>query len=113
MGQIDQAINAYKDGLKIDPNNASLQNDLKAAEDKKSQPAGGFDGMNFGGQNADFNQKYLQAFLKLMQHPETKDMISDPSFMQKVQMIMQNPAAAQVIIQQDPRFKKVMEVLSS
>ena len=40
-------------------------------------------------------------------------MISDPSFMQKVQMIMQNPAAAQLIIQQDPRFQKVMEVLSS
>lgn len=26
---------------------------------------------------------------------------------------MQNPAAAQVLAQQDPRFKKVIEVLSS
>ena len=26
---------------------------------------------------------------------------------------MQNPAAAQILIQQDPRFKKVMEVLSA
>lgn len=69
--------------------------------------------MNFGGQNNQFNQQYLNAFLKLMQHPETKDMVSDPSFMQKVQLIMQNPAAAQTVIQQDPRFKKVMEVLSS
>lgn len=33
--------------------------------------------------------------------------------MQKVQLIMQNPAAAQLIIQQDPRFKKVMEVLTA
>lgn len=33
--------------------------------------------------------------------------------MQKVQLIMQNPAAAQILIQQDPRFKKVVEVLSS
>ena len=48
-----------------------------------------------------------------MQNPETKDLIADPTFMQKVQLIMQNPAAAQTIIQQDPRFKKVMEVLSA
>ena len=33
--------------------------------------------------------------------------------MQKVQLIMQNPAAAQTVVQQDPRFKKVMEVLAS
>lgn len=33
--------------------------------------------------------------------------------MQKIQLIMQNPAAAQIVIQQDPRFKKVMEVLSA
>lgn len=68
---------------------------------------------NFGGQNQQFNQQYLGALMKLMQNPETKDLISDPSFMQKVQLIMQNPAAAQIVIQQDPRFKKVMEVLSS
>jgi hypothetical protein len=69
--------------------------------------------MNFGGQNGQFNEQYLGAFMKLMQNPETKDLVSDPSFMQKVQLIMQNPAAAQLVIQQDPRFKKVMEVLSS
>ena len=69
--------------------------------------------MNFGGQNPQFNQQYLGALMKLMQNPETKDLIGDPSFMQKVQLIMQNPAAAQIVIQQDPRFKKVMEVLSS
>lgn len=69
--------------------------------------------MNFGGQNGQFNQQYLSAFMKLLQNPETKDLVSDPAFMQKVQLIMQNPAAAQTIIQQDPRFKKVMEVLSS
>lgn len=65
--------------------------------------------MNFGGQNnPQFNQQYLNALMKLMQNPETKDLISDPSFMQKLQLIMQNPAAAQVLIQQDPKLKKVM-----
>jgi hypothetical protein len=66
-----------------------------------------------GGNNPQFNQNYLNALIKLMQHPETKDMINDPSFMQKVQMVMQNPAAAQVLIQQDPQLKKAFEVLSS
>jgi hypothetical protein len=69
--------------------------------------------MNFGGQNPQFNQQYLGALMKLMQNPETKDLIGDPTFMQKVQLIMQNPAAAQTVIQQDPRFKKVMEVLQT
>lgn len=69
--------------------------------------------MNFGGQNPQFNQQYLGALMKLMQNPETKDLIGDPTFMQKVQLIMQNPAAAQTVIQQDPRFKKVMEVLQA
>lgn len=33
-------------------------------------------------------------------------MINDPQFMQKVQLVMQNPAAASVLIQQDPQLKK-------
>jgi hypothetical protein len=33
--------------------------------------------------------------------------------MQKVQLIMSNPAAAQTLIQQDPKLKKAFEVLSS
>jgi hypothetical protein len=37
LDKLDEAIGVYKQGLNIDPNNASLQNDLKAAEDKKSQ----------------------------------------------------------------------------
>jgi hypothetical protein len=71
--------------------------------------------MNFGGggQNPQFNQQYLGALMKLMQNPETKDLINDPSFMQKIQLLFQNPAAAQVLLKQDPRFKKVVEVLKS
>lgn len=85
-----------------------MKNDLKAAEEKISQEASGFEGMNFGGQNPQFQQQYLSALMKLMQNPETKDLISDPSFMQKIQLVMQNPAAAQILAQQDPRFKKVI-----
>ena len=37
LNKLDDAINSYKLGLQVDPNNASLKNDLKAAEDKKNQ----------------------------------------------------------------------------
>ena len=49
--------------------------------------------------------------MKLMQHPETKDLFQDPSFIQQMQMVMSNPAMAQVLMQQDPRFKKVFDIL--
>ena len=58
-----------------------------------------------GGNNM-FNQQYMNALMKLIQHPQTKDFISDPAFMQKVQLIMSNPAAAQTLIAQDPKLKK-------
>jgi tetratricopeptide (TPR) repeat protein len=31
LGKVDDAILTYKEGLKLDPNNAALLNDLKAA----------------------------------------------------------------------------------
>ncbi len=37
LNKLDDAIETYQKGLQIDPNNASLNNDLKAAEDKKHQ----------------------------------------------------------------------------
>jgi hypothetical protein len=59
------------------------------------------------------NQQYLQAMIKLMSHPETKDLFSDPSFMQKLQLMMSNPQMASVLIQQDPKLQKAFEVLQS
>lgn len=100
LERVDEAINTYKEGLKVDPSNADLQKDLKAAESKAAE-----------GANPQFNQAYLNALLKLMQHPETKDLFQDPSFMGKLQAIMQNPQLAAVYMQQDPRLQKVLEVL--
>ena len=44
-----------------------------------------------------------------MQHPETKDLFQDPTFMQKLQTIMQNPQLASAYMQQDPRLQKVFD----
>lgn len=101
LDRVDEAINTYKEGLKVDPNNADLQKDLKAAEGKAAE-----------GANPQFNQAYLTTLIKLMQHPETKDLFQDPSFMSKIQTIMQNPQLASVYMQQDPRLQKVFDVLS-
>ena len=57
------------------------------------------------------NPAFLQTIMKLMQHPETKELFQDPSFIQQMQMVMSNPAMAQVLMQQDPRFKKVFDIL--
>ena len=93
-GRLDEAVEAYEAGLKIDPNNQQLKNDLKAAQDKmKADPM--------------MNQQYLGAMMKLISNPETKEYINDPTFMQKVQTIMQNPAALSYFAS-DPKIKKAM-----
>lgn len=114
LDNLDEAIETYQKGLEVDPNNAALKNDLKSAEEKKSKPPGG--GFNFGGQGGqgpEMNQQYLSALMKLMSNPETKDFMNDPGFMQQVQMIMQNPQAAPMLIQNNPKLKKAFDVLQS
>lgn len=55
--------------------------------------------------------KQMEMFMKLLSHPETKEYMQDPSFMMIVQQAMQNPQMLPILMQQDPRVKKVMEVL--
>lgn len=108
MGMLDEAIDTYKQGLTHDPNNAGLAKGLKDAEERKSAPGGG----GAGGKSPQMNQAYIQAMMKLLSNPETKDYIGDPEFMKKVQMIMENPAAFQ-FLSSDPKIKKAFEVISS
>lgn len=102
LDRLDEAIEAYKQGLQHDPNNQQLKNDLKAAEDKQKGP----------GANPMMNEQYLGAMMKLLGNTETKDFIQDQSFMQKVQAVMQNPALLSMF-QDDPKIKKAMEVIGS
>lgn len=48
--------------------------------------------------------------MKLIGNPETKDFINDPELMQKIQMILQNPAALSYF-SSDPRVQKAMQVI--
>lgn len=58
------------------------------------------------------NQAYLQAMMKLLNDPETKEYLQDPGFMQKVQVLVQNPALYPQFMN-DPKMKKAFEVISS
>ena len=99
LNQHDEAIETYKEGLKQDPNNAELQKNLKEVQ---GQQAG-------QGQPADMNAM-MQLYMKLMNHPETKDLLADPSFAPILSSIMSNPTEAFKHMQ-DPRVQKVLKVL--
>lgn len=75
--------------MKHEPENQQLKNDLKTAEDKQAEKTQGL----------------LQAYLKLANNPETKGFLSDPDFMQKIQAIIQNPAAYPYFAN-DPKIQK-------
>lgn len=99
LDKIDEAIATYKEGLTHDPENQQLKNDLKSAEQKLYQETKSQEGM-------------IQAFMKLANHPETKDFLSDPGFMQKIQTIVQNPAAYSYFAN-DPKIQKAYEIINS
>ena len=52
----------------------------------------------------------MQMYMKLMNHPETKDIMADPTFFPILQNIMSNP---QEMFKHmgDPRVQKVLKVL--
>ena len=52
----------------------------------------------------------MQMYMKLMNNPETKDLLADPTFMPILQSIMSNPAEAYKYMG-DPRVQKLMAAL--
>ncbi len=105
------AYEAYQEGLKLDPNNAGMKNDLAAveramdAELNQGGPGGGGPG---GDQFANmFSDPQLLA--KLAANPKTSSYLADPSFIQNLQAIQRNPQNAQAIFS-DPRMIQVMGV---
>ena len=52
----------------------------------------------------------MQMYMKLMNNPETKDLLADPTFMPILQTIMTNPAEAFKYMG-DPRVQKLLAAL--
>lgn len=111
QGDYATAAETYKKGLEIDPANASLKEGLQQAEEKLKEDDAGLGGFDINAMLK--NPQAMQMMLKLMSHPDTKDLFADPNFMSTAQLLMQNPAAAATLAQTDPRFKKVLDVINS
>jgi len=87
LGKLDEAITAYKEGLKIDPQNAALQNGLDQVLAEKQQEGGGMPGMpNIFGPDM---------WAKIAMHPKLKGYLSDPTYVQALQRLQQNPNSIQ------------------
>jgi len=95
LNKMEDALACYEEGLKHEPQNASL---LEA----KSHV------MNSLKQNSS-----MMMMMKLMNDPRTKDIIKEPGMMQKVQMLLTNPQAllSNPAILQDEKLRTVMGVL--
>jgi len=90
----DEALDAYKDGLKHDPDNAQLRTGCQEAEGKVKN------------QNNPFNDPNLEA--KLAMNPQTRQLLHDPSFKYILQQLKADPSNISLYA----KDKRVMSVLS-
>lgn len=98
------ALEAYKKSSELDPNNAAVKKDIENVERAmaSSDPSGGLGNM--------FSDPNLVA--KLAANPKTLPFLSDPSFMQKLSEIQQNPKGMDIgALMGDQRFLQVLGVL--
>ncbi|KAL2180558.1 uncharacterized protein P884DRAFT_289932 [Thermothelomyces heterothallicus CBS 202.75] len=108
-GDLLGAHDAYEQGLKLDPNNAGMKNDLASVKRAMEQEAGGAGGFDpTGGIGKMFNDPNL--IQKLASNPKTSSLLADASFMAKLQSIRQNPNNMQELFS-DPRMIQVLGVL--
>jgi len=107
IGRMNDAVKAYEDGLAKCPGDKSLEDGLAKVKDAISnpRPAGGAAG---AGGNPMANLFGPALISKIAGDPKMKEYLSDPSFMQKIALLQQNPNNLQAVMG-DPR---IMEVLS-
>lgn len=93
--------------MEFDPNNQQLKEGIKQVEASLKED---FDMGGMG--NIMNNPQALQMLMKLMNDPETKDLMNDPSMFQTLQLAMANPAILTQLAQKDPRIQKILNVIS-
>lgn len=101
-----EASEAFEEALRLDPNNAQAQSDLKAVERAITSSLGDKPGL--GGLGNMFNDPQL--IQKLARDPRTSKLLADPTFMAKLQQLKQNPQNIGEAFA-DPRILTVMSVL--
>ncbi|KAI1128771.1 hypothetical protein F5Y10DRAFT_239862 [Nemania abortiva] len=110
-GDLVGALDAYEEGLKLDPNNAGLKSSLASVNRAIEQEAGGAGGFGGGDPMGGLGKMFSDPNLlqKLMTNPKTSSYFSDPSFIAKVQALQKNPQNTQDLFS-DPRMIQVLGV---
>ena len=99
------AKDAFDEALKLDPANGQAKSGLAAVERAIESEGAGGPGGGLGNIFSD-----PQIFQKLAANPKTSGYLADPSFMQSLQRIRQNPNDINAALQ-DQRMLQVMGVL--
>lgn len=92
----EEALDAYQEGLKKDPNNAQLKTALDELEAKMNQ------------MNNPFSDPNLEA--KLAMDPRTREFLNDPSFVLMLNQLRTDPSKLNMFAK-DPRMMTVLSVL--
>ena len=116
MKKYQEAIDAYNQGLKIDPENVSLKEGIeevrKQMNNSSSNANAANDGASDGMGNLFGNDMFnLPNMLnKLQNNPRTKQYLSDPSYIQMLNDLKQNPASI-LTKMSDPRVMDTIGAL--
>jgi len=107
-GDLVGALDAYEEALKLDANNAQAKSGRDSVQRaiESEAKADGADPM--GGLGNMFNDPNL--YQKLAKDPRTSKLLGDPSFMQQLQTLKNNPSAIGSALG-DPRMMSVLSVL--
>ena len=93
LNKIDEAKASFEAGLKIDPNNNQLKDELNKIEEQ-------------------FKNPFLKNYNKLFTDPRTSEMMKDPQFKNLIDYGMKDQKMFLQLIQTDPRMMTVFSVLT-
>lgn len=99
LKKYQDAVETYTQGLKLEPNNEQFKEGLEKAKSALQPPQS-----PFGSQ-----QEILQ---KLLSDPVTKEYFKDQDFIAKLKLCQTNPQMLFQLMNSDPRFMKVFQVMS-
>jgi stress-induced-phosphoprotein 1 len=93
LSLVEESINTLKKALEIDPNNQDVKNSLSEMEASAKNP-------------------FTKNFPKLFTDPRTSRYMSDPQFMNLLNMAMKDQTMLMGLVSKDPRFMDVFSVLT-
>lgn len=99
MKKYSEAVQAFKDGLKVSPDNAEAQDGIRSAEAAK-----------YGDRAGMTDQEKAEA---AMQDPEIQGILKDPVMQQILQQMQQDPSSAQSHLQNPEIRQKIMKLAES